>query len=149
MNGKRVYRNRKIGTVREFPHRRDALKAVETLRASINSGVHCPETVGELITHYQQHKLTLARKASSTIEVNRNFIKLYIKPTWDGAKLSEVKTVNVESWLEYLPKSPATWSKIKAVSPRFSLMRFGMSGSGTIQSKLSAALLSVFARKAF
>ena len=114
-NGKRVYRNRKIGTVREFPHRRDALRAVEALRANINSGVHSAETVGELITHYQQHELTLARKASSTVEVNGNFIRLYIGPKWGKMKLSDVKTVDVESWLEKVPKSPATRSKIKAV----------------------------------
>jgi hypothetical protein len=36
--GKRVHRNQRIGTVREFPHRRDAEKAVLSLRAKINSG---------------------------------------------------------------------------------------------------------------
>jgi integrase len=147
-NGKRVYRNRKIGTVREFPHRRDALRAVEALRANINSGVHSPETVGELINHYQQHELTFARKASSTVEVNGNFIRLYIGPKWGKMKLSDVKTVDVESWLEKVPKSPATrGAKSKLFSPPSSLMLFGMSGYTTIQSRLCVARPSVFARK--
>ncbi len=36
--GKRVYRRKRIGTVREYPHRRDAEKAVLALRGQINSG---------------------------------------------------------------------------------------------------------------
>ena len=47
--GHRVYRKQRIGTVREFPHRRDAEKAVLALRVNINSGVRSPETVSELI----------------------------------------------------------------------------------------------------
>ena len=37
VDGNRVYRNRKIGTVKEYPRRRDAEKAVLALRAKINS----------------------------------------------------------------------------------------------------------------
>jgi hypothetical protein len=44
--GRRVYRKQRIGTVKEFPHRRDAEKAVLSLRAKINCEVRSPETVG-------------------------------------------------------------------------------------------------------
>lgn len=113
--GRRVYRKQRIGTVREFPHRRDAEKAVLTLRAKINSEVRSPETVNELVAHYLKHELTPERKAFSTVEVNRNFIHLYVTPKWGSLKLSEVRTVAVEEWLSALPKSPATRTKVKAV----------------------------------
>src|SRR5271163_4240641 len=78
VRGKRVYRKQRIGTVREFPHRRDAEKAVLTLRAKINSEVRSPETVNDLVSHYQKHELTPGRKAFATIETHLTLTKLYI-----------------------------------------------------------------------
>jgi integrase len=115
VNGRRVYRKQRVGTVREFPHRRDAEKAALALRVKINSGVRSPETVDELIAHYTKHELTAERKAFSTVEVTKNFMKLYITPTWGGRKLSEVRTVEVEKWLSALKKSPGTRTKVKAI----------------------------------
>ena len=114
-DGRRVYRKQRIGTVREFPHRRDAEKAALSLRVKINSEVRSPETVDELIAHYTKHELTTERKAFSTVEVTKNFMKLYITPTWGGKKLSEVRTVAVEKWLSALKKSPGTRTKVKAI----------------------------------
>jgi integrase len=113
--GKRVHRNQRIGTVREFPHRRDAEKAVLSLRAKINSGVRSPETVNDLITHYKQHELTLERKAFATVDAHTVYIKNYVTPKWGAYKLSEVKTVAVEQWLESLPLAPASQSKIRNI----------------------------------
>jgi hypothetical protein len=76
--GRRVYRKQRIGTVREFPHRRDAEKAALPLRANINSGVRSPETVNELIAHYLKRELIPERKAFSTVEVNSSFLQLYV-----------------------------------------------------------------------
>lgn len=115
VDGRRVYRKQRIGTVREFPHRRDAEKAALALRVKINSGVRSPETVDELIAHYTKHELTTERKAFSTVEVTKNFMKLYITPTWGSRKLSEVRTVAVEKWLSALKKSPGTRTKVKAI----------------------------------
>ena len=115
VQGERVYRKVKIGTVRELPHRRDAQKAALRLRSNINNEVRSPETVANLIAHYLKHELTIERKASSTIEVNGSFLKLYVAPKWGGVKLSEVRTVAVEKWLSSVPMAPATRTKIKAV----------------------------------
>lgn len=49
------------------------------------------------------------------MEVNSTFIKLYIKPKWGSVQLSDVRTVAVETWLDAVPQSPATRTKIKAV----------------------------------
>jgi integrase len=112
-DGRRVHRNLKIGSVREFPLRRDAENAVLTLRAKINTGVRTPETVNDLISHYSKHELTPERKSHSTIENYRGNLKLYIIPKWGQIRLSAVRTVAVEAWLYSLPLAPATRSKIR------------------------------------
>ena len=57
VGGRRVYRTKRIGTIRELPRLRDVEKAVLTLRAKINTEVRSPETVAELISHYKRHEL--------------------------------------------------------------------------------------------
>jgi integrase len=113
--GKRVHRNQRIGTVKDFPRRRDAEKAVLSLRAKINSGVRTPETVADLVAHYSKHELTLDRKAFATVDAHTVYIKNYVTPRWGACKLSEVKTVTVEQWLESLPLAPASQTKIRNI----------------------------------
>lgn len=113
--GKRVHRNLRIGTVRELPRRRDAEKAVMSLRSSINSGVRSPETIRDLVAHYRKHELTLERKAFATVEAHESYLTLHILPRWQDRKLSEVKTVVVEKWLETLKLAPATKTKIRNI----------------------------------
>jgi integrase len=114
-DGRRVHRNIRIGSVREFPHRRDAEKAVHALRATINSGVRSPETVNDLIAHYKKHELTTERKAFATIEAHTSYLKLHIAPKWGESRLSEVRTVKVEQWLDSLPLAPGTRTKIRNI----------------------------------
>jgi integrase len=113
--GKRVHRNLRIGTVRDFPRRRDAEKAVLTLRSNINSGVRSPETVGDLVAHYRKHELTLERKAYATVEAHESYLTLHILPKWKDYRLSEVRTVAVEQWLESFDLAPATTTKIRNI----------------------------------
>ena len=113
--GKRVHRNLRIGTVREFPRRRDAEKAVLSLRSTINSGVRSPETVSELVAHYQKYELTLERKAFATVNAHESYLALHILPKWQDYKLSEVKTVAVEQWLDSMDYAPATKTKLRNI----------------------------------
>jgi integrase len=116
--GKRVYRKQRIGTVREFPHRRDAEKAVLSLRANINTPnteARSPQTVNDLITHYSKHELNLDRKSFSTVDVNTVFINKHVTPKWGNSNLSEVRTVAVENWLDSLPLAPSSRSKIRNI----------------------------------
>ena len=115
VGGKRVHRNLRIGTVRELPRRRDAEKAVLSLRSTINSGVRSPETVTDLIAHYQKHELTLERKAFATVAAHESYLTLHILPKWKEYKLSEVKTVAVEKWLEDMSLAPASKTKIRNI----------------------------------
>ena len=61
---KRVYRRQRIGTVREFPLRRDAEKAVLILRGKINNEVGSPETGTDLIAHCQSTNSRLHARPS-------------------------------------------------------------------------------------
>jgi integrase len=69
----------------------------------------------DLITHYKQHELTLDRKAFATVDAHTVYIKNHVKPKWGACKLSEVKTVAVEQWLESLPLVPASQTKIRNI----------------------------------
>jgi integrase len=113
--GKRVHRNIRIGSVRELPRRRDAEKAVLSLRSTINTGVRSPETVTDPVTHYRKHELTLERKAFATVEAHRTYLDLHILPKWKDYRLSDVKTVAVEQWLDSLDFAPATKTKIRNI----------------------------------
>ena len=115
LGGKRVHRNLRIGTVRELPRRRDAEKAVLSLRSTINSGVRAPETVRDLVAHYRKHELTMERKAHATVEAHESYLTLHILPKWQDYRLSEVKTVAVEEWLESLELAPATKTKLRNI----------------------------------
>ncbi len=80
VQGQRVYRKQRIGTVREFPLRRDAEKAVLSLRAKINAEVRSPDTVDDLVAHYRKYELTLERKAFATVEGHESYLDLHILP---------------------------------------------------------------------
>jgi len=115
VGGSRVHRNLRIGSARQLPRRRDAEKAVLSLRATINSGVRSPETVNDLVAHYRKHELTLERKAFATVEGHESYLTLHILPKWNAHNLSEVKTVVVEKWLESLSLAPASKTKIRNI----------------------------------
>lgn len=134
--GRRRYRNRRIGTVTEFPRRRDAEKAVLHLRANINSEARCPETVGELISHYRKNELTEeGGKRSSTRQTYSTFLSTYVEPQWQSFRLDQVKPIDVERWLRTLELAPATKSKVRNIlSALFShARRYGMVLNNPIQ----------------
>jgi len=110
--GKKKYRRQIVGTITELPTKRDAEKAVATLRSNINSEIRVPQTVAELIVHYGKHEL--GRKAFASQENHRVLIQRYITPKWGTHPLSSVRTVQVEEWLDSLPLAPASKTKIKS-----------------------------------
>lgn len=82
VGGKRVHRNLKVGTVLQFPRRRDAEKAVLSLRSTINCEVRAPQTLNDLVGHYRKHELTTERKAYATVEAHESYLTLHILPKW-------------------------------------------------------------------
>jgi site-specific recombinase XerD len=82
------------------------------LRTRINFDVHAPQTIAELVQHYEDHELP--RKAFASRENHKILVKKYVKPQWGVYRLSAVRTVEVEKWLESLTLAPASKTKIKA-----------------------------------
>jgi site-specific recombinase XerD len=114
-SGKRTYKKRNLGTVRDLPSRRDAEQAVADFRANINVEVRVPVTISELIAHYRRHELTEGKKAFATIASTSLYLSNHIAPKWGEKWLSDVRTVDVEEWLHSLPYAPATRSKIRNI----------------------------------
>ena len=119
-NGRRVYKRKIIGTVIEFPKRKDAEQQVTKLRVDVNEGAaYAPMTVEQLGVHFINHETPL--KAHATREGYKNIIDTHIVPRWGQAALSSIKPIEVENWLRGLkrrdgkPASPGTKSKIRNV----------------------------------
>lgn len=114
-NGTRTYRKRTLGTVVRYPHLRDAEKAADALRNTINAEFTVPETIAELVTHYRSHELTEDKKAYATVEANTHYLTNHIVPKWGALYLSDIRTVDVELWLHNLQYAPGTRSKIRNI----------------------------------
>lgn len=119
-NGCRVYKKTVVGSVIEFPKRKDAEKAVTQLRVDINEGAEfAPMTVEQLAAHYKSNELP--GKAHSTIENYNAVLDTHVTAHWGSQALSGMKGVTVENWLNHLrradgkPASPATKAKIRNV----------------------------------
>ena len=68
-NGQRVYKRKIVGTLIEFPKRKDAEKAIAQLRVEVNEGARCaPLNIEQLVAHYKQEELQRPGKAYSTIQ---------------------------------------------------------------------------------
>lgn len=105
--GRRIYRNQRIGSVKELPTRRDAEKADLNFRIKINAEVRTPESVADLINHYQKHELIEASgKRSSTRAIYGIILERHVLPRWGSVRLDGMKTVDVELWLRSLDYQP-------------------------------------------
>jgi len=116
--GHRAYRKKIVGTVIEFPKRRDAERAIAQVRVDVNAGMDfAPINLEQLIAHYRREELP--RKAPSTIAGYENYLVLHVIPRWGKHSLSSIKAVEVEAWLRGLkkangkPASPGTKTKIR------------------------------------
>lgn len=116
--GQRVYKKVVVGTVLQFPKRKDAEKAVAQLRVDINEGTEfAPINIEQLATHYMQ--VELPTKAPSTQAVYRYNLNKHIVPVWGQRTLASIKPVEVENWIRGLKgirgkaASPAVKSKVR------------------------------------
>jgi len=103
-----------VGTVEQFPTKTAARKAAEPLRANAiadNSAV--PLTVTPLVKHYTDNELP--SKAHSTQRTVETSLNVWITPKWGEHRLSDVRTVEVESWLHALSLANATKAKVRNV----------------------------------
>ena len=119
--GKRIYRRRVIGTVCQYPDADSARKSVAGLLTEINTnGVkRCalPMTIAEVCDHFIQRELTNDNlwRSYSTKRSYKAYLKRWIVPHWGNVRLSEVRTMEVESWLRGLPLAKSSCAKIRNI----------------------------------
>jgi integrase len=113
--GHRYRRSTIIGTVAQYPTRRDALRAIESFRLRLNLGHEFarPVTVRALVERYLEHELPQRRH--STMQSHSSALNRWISPRWGDHLLEQVKPVAVEEWLRSLPLAPKTKVNLRSL----------------------------------
>lgn len=120
-DGKKIYRRKLIGTTDQIPDLEAARKAAHLLVPDLNAKTLAPEaspmTVAQLCSHFEQRELCLtnAWRSYSTKNIYKVYLKRWVVPKWSDYLLSEIKTIEVESWLRGLPVARSTCAKIRNV----------------------------------
>jgi integrase len=120
-DGKRIYRKRIIGSADQYESKEAARMAVTGLLSEINSGKGIVKlttlTIGQLCDHFQQREMTQEGpwRTLATKTTYQGYIRKWIRPRWEQHELSEVKAVQVESWLRSLPLAKSSCAKIRNV----------------------------------
>ena len=113
-----VQRKKIVGTKREYPTKSAALKAVEGLKLDINVEVVCAvhHTVDQIIAHYKDIELADTNsKTARTKEVYLHQLDKIVSPRWGALRLTDVKSIAVEKWLNDMVGAPGTKAKTKCV----------------------------------
>src|SRR6267143_1409267 len=119
--GKRIYRKRVIGTACQYADADSARRAVTGLLIEINANVfqrcHLPMTIAEVCDHFVQRELTKDNswRSHSTKKAYKAYLNRWVIPHWGSARLSEVRTTEVELWLRSLPLAKSSCAKIRGI----------------------------------
>jgi integrase len=118
-DGKRVPRQRVVGTLERYNNKAAAEKAAAGLRLLINAdGPNEMKAISmqALIEHYKTTELTDQGdegKSFSTRHRYESCLRRWIVPRWGEHQLEEIKTVAVEQWLRQLDRANGTKAKIR------------------------------------
>jgi len=75
-----------------------------------------PVFIGELVGHFREHELIdlgQEGKAYSTRNRCNSVLNRWVLPRWEGMRISDVRTIDVENWLRSLRLARGTKSKIR------------------------------------
>jgi len=117
--GARIQRKRVIGSIDRYPNETAARSAVTVLLAEINSEkarIHNRSiTVAQLCDHFEQRELTKDNtwRSYATKKTYQAYLNRWILPYWRQHELAEVRTIQVESWLQRLPLAKSSCAKIR------------------------------------
>ncbi len=120
-NGRRIYRKRVIGTVRQYPDAQAARDATSALLSHINAGSSdngaCKITIEQICEHFEQRELRSGDsfRSFATVKTYRGYIRKWIKPRWGSLYLDEIKAVEVEAWLRRLSLARSSRAKIRSI----------------------------------
>jgi integrase len=117
VNGRRHQHKDVIGTIKQFPTEAAANKEADRLRCRLNENKQCLSlravTFGELVNHYLNHELP--RLSKSSRKGNKSYIKNWIEANWFGHLAGNMKTMQIQEWLDKIQRPDGTKLKIKNV----------------------------------
>lgn len=120
-DGRRIHRRIVLGTAEDLKNIASARKMVVGLRREINlNDIRIRResiTLAELSRHFQQRELASGnpRIAYSTKKAYAGYLGKWIEPRWGEYRLSDIRAVEVESWLKSLNRASGTRCKIRNV----------------------------------
>lgn len=120
-DGRRKHRRIVLGTAEDLKNIASARKMVVGLRREINlNDIRISResiTLAELSRHFQQRELANRnpRIAYSTKKAYAGYLRKWIEPRWGEYRLSDIRAVEVESWLRSLNRASGTRCKIRNV----------------------------------
>jgi integrase len=111
-NGKRCQRNLKVGTLNQYPTETAAMRAVDGLRLSVNSGKPQPKpvTLRIIVDRFEKEEMS---QRYSTRAAYSSLLRIWIKPRWGNVRLDRIEPLEVESWLKSLDLAPKTKANIR------------------------------------
>ena len=137
---KEIYRRRQIGTVDQIPDLETARETARLLVPDLNARVAKSKpvsmTIAQLCSHFEQCELSLTNtwRSYSTKTIYKVYLKRWIIPKWSEHLLSDIRTIEVESWLRSLPIARSTAPRSATSCPCCSITLVGTSSSMEIQS---------------
>jgi integrase len=117
--GRRVYRKRVVGTVKQYADAESARNSMANLLARVNAANHQrdarPMTFGDLCSHFEQRELgaTNAWRSYATKKCYGVYLWRWIVPKWGEYQLGDIRTIQVELWLRNLPLAKSSCAKIR------------------------------------
>jgi hypothetical protein len=117
INGQRRQHKEVIGATKKFPTEATANREADRLRCRLNEQKQSLSlkslTFGELINHYLNHELP--RLSKSARKGNQSYIKNWIEPAWHGHVADNMKTMQIQDWLDKVERPDGTKLKIKNI----------------------------------
>jgi integrase len=118
-NGKRLYHKKTVGTVEQYADESAARAAIAGLALELNPGARPTDsgfmTIAQRCDHFEQRELSKENtwRSHATKKIYKAYLTRWIRPQWQDYRLSEVRTIKVESWLRTLPLAKSSCAKIR------------------------------------
>jgi integrase len=117
--GKRLYHKKIVGTVEHYPDENAVRRVVVGLLSEINADARptIPHaiTIAQLCDHFEQRELSKENiwRSHATKKIYKAYLTRWVRPHWYKYELSEIRTIQVESWLRGLPLAKSSCAKIR------------------------------------
>ncbi|MGB8770357.1 MAG: site-specific integrase [Candidatus Korobacteraceae bacterium] len=111
-DGKRQYRRIRVGTTQEYPTRTAALRRLEGLRLSVNSGNFqaATPTFRAIVERYVREEMP---ERFSTQSSYKSLFNRWLQPKWNDVPVTDFRSLEVEHWLKSLPLANKTRANLR------------------------------------